>query len=188
MRTAMTILLLVPVLVLAAGCGGETPEPNGDGPTKPTGKLGAVSPLDLEGVMDLVEGEREKPLIVSLWANWCDACTDEAPYLAALRETFAGKAEMVGISMDFAENNEGHADLAAAVTAVKGAVKTLEIAYPVYVADPGDQGAGGFYAYLEAENQIPWLVVFDKDGNRLGAHAEFESAQEAATWVAGLIE
>jgi cytochrome c biogenesis protein CcmG/thiol:disulfide interchange protein DsbE len=40
---------------------------------------------------------RGKPALVSFWASWCDPCRHEAPVLAHLAHTLAGRAHLVGV-------------------------------------------------------------------------------------------
>ena len=38
-----------------------------------------------------------RPYIVNFWASWCVPCREEAPYLQAFAERWAGEVELVGI-------------------------------------------------------------------------------------------
>ncbi|WP_052462710.1 TlpA family protein disulfide reductase [Nigerium massiliense] len=42
---------------------------------------------------------RGKPMVVNLWAQWCEPCRAEAPYLRALAARSAGKLDVLGVDI-----------------------------------------------------------------------------------------
>ena len=186
MRHGHVFLWLLPALLVVAGCGGEEPAETGpeNGDTPPPAIEMKVETVTLADLMDLIEPEepRTRPLVINLWANWCPECVAEIPFLVDFQKMLGDKADLVGVSMDFAENQRKHADLAAAVAEVTGAARRLGIGYKTYVADPGSDDAQGWYSYLETPIEVPYTVVFDKDGIHKGAHSVFASAKEAMDW------
>jgi thiol-disulfide isomerase/thioredoxin len=189
MRHAALALWLLPLVVLVAGCGdaggpADTPPtdqgtPTAEGPAvEPT-----VSTLSLDGVMDLVEDtERGKPIVLNLMATWCAPCVTELPAIAALAEHAGDKASVVLLSFDYAINEKGHASLDDAVAAVRALAVEKKIACPIYVLDPTEQGGVEFFSLFEVENVVPHTVLFDKDGEKVGHHAEFPDAATAKAW------
>jgi len=187
-------LCLVLALGLIAGCG-ETPPAETDHEAETPDVKVEVAAVTLDGLMDLVEMDlenseapRTKPVVVHLWANWCPECVTEIPALVEFQKRLGDKADFVSVSMDFAENNKKHANLAAAVAAVTAAADAKSLPFAVHVADPGDGDAAGWYAYLEVSNEVPWTVVFDKDGVKKADHQTFESADQAMTWFEGALK
>ncbi len=178
-------LCLVLALGLMTACG-ETPPADTDPEAETPDVKVEVAAVTLEGLMGIREPEtpRTKPLVVHLWANWCPECVTEIPTLIEFQKRLGDKADFISVSMDFAENNKKHADLAAAVAAVTAAAKAKSLPFAVHVADPGDGDAAGWYTYLEVSKEVPWTVVFDKDDVRKGGHQTFESADQAMTWFA----
>jgi thiol-disulfide isomerase/thioredoxin len=186
-RGHVTVGLLA--LALLAGCGNDvSTEPSTDGGNPDAGQPAvvevSVNTVTLDGLMDIVEPEtpRTKPLVVNLWAHWCPECVAEIPHLIEFHRKLGDRADLIGVSMDFAENEKGHADLAAAVAAVREGAEALKVPYEIHVADPGDGEATGWYTYLEIAHEVPWTVIFDEDGIHRGAHPMFENAEQAMAW------
>jgi thiol-disulfide isomerase/thioredoxin len=191
---------ILPALLLLAGCGGDegkTPKEGGAAPTKPAAEKPAVEEpatpavepkvetKDLDGLLDIVEAERDRPLVVHLWAAWCPQCMPEFPVLEALRKHLGARADLISVSLDFADNQKGHPSIDSAVEVVRGVAKQHHLAFPVYVVE--GEGAG-YYEYFETPHEVPYTVVYGKDGTRLGDHAEFKSADEAKAWIDGLLK
>lgn len=44
-------------------------------------------------------GLRGKPMVINLWAQWCDPCRQEAPYLRRFADEAAGKVDVMGIDI-----------------------------------------------------------------------------------------
>jgi len=195
MRRLPLLPWLLTALLLVPACGGD--ESSDSGPADDSGKnppaTGTSAPevkaVTLDGLMDITEPEepRTKPVVINVWAAWCDECPAEIPYLKALRKKLGDRADLVSISMDFADNRAKYPDAAAAVAAVRVAAKKLGIDYPVLVADPGDGDPLGWYQYLDIESEVPYTVVIDADGENRGSHAAFTSADEAMTWFEGCL-
>jgi hypothetical protein len=188
MRTLTLTVCIISAAFLLAGCGGDesakTDKP--DQPTKPAVTTEVnVEKADLTGLMEIIEAERTRPLVVNLFATWCsEFCTPEFPILAALHGKLSGKVDMVGVSFDFIEKKEDdHADVDAAVDCVRERMPKFGISYPLIVVDNGGQGWGGICSYFEVEQDIPVTILYAADGTRLGHHKPFTSAAEAVAWI-----
>jgi thiol-disulfide isomerase/thioredoxin len=55
---------------------------------------------DLSGRPVSLTALRGKPVLVDFWASWCPPCIVEIPHLIAAKKRYAGKLEIVGVSMD----------------------------------------------------------------------------------------
>jgi len=84
----------------------------------------------LDGVDYVLNGEREKPLVVNFWASWCGPCREEAPYLRALHQKYKDKVDVYAINL------EGSGDM----DAVKSFVKAAKFEMPVPVDKDGKVG------------------------------------------------
>jgi thiol-disulfide isomerase/thioredoxin len=61
----------------------------------------ALTVMTLDGKVVSLTDYKGKALIVTFWATWCSACKLEMPWLAQLREQYAGQGlEIVGIVTD----------------------------------------------------------------------------------------
>jgi thiol-disulfide isomerase/thioredoxin len=202
MRTTLLLVLILPVCLLALGCGGDEPADGGGRTTKSTESPGGgaseepvapapvvdpkVDVVDLNGFMDVVEGERDGYLVVNLFADWCDDCISELPALVALSKAIGARGQLVGASVDWIDNQGGVADLDAAVEAVRARAKKSGLAYPIHVLK--DTEVSAMFEYLEVEHEVPHTVIFDKDGIKVADHAGFDSAAEATAWFEKAIQ
>lgn len=76
------------------------PESDPDVAARPDG-LPDVSVSCLGGDSQVrLAGLRGRPLIINLWAQWCDPCRREAPYLADYMAEAGGEVEMLGIDFN----------------------------------------------------------------------------------------
>jgi thiol-disulfide isomerase/thioredoxin len=80
---------LLSLMVLLAACGG-------DGDTTPSGEpalivapdagfpttVDELPAVDVDGFHDLLDAATGTPLVVNVWASWCDPCRRETPMLA----------------------------------------------------------------------------------------------------------
>jgi thiol-disulfide isomerase/thioredoxin len=55
---------------------------------------------DLEGNKVRLSDFKDKTVILSFWASWCDPCVAEFPSMVKLVEFFGGKVLMVAVSAD----------------------------------------------------------------------------------------
>jgi cytochrome c biogenesis protein CcmG/thiol:disulfide interchange protein DsbE len=63
--------------------------------------------MTLDGKQVSLADYKGKPLLVNFWATWCAACKLEMPWLAELREKYAGQGfEIIGIVTDSATDEK----------------------------------------------------------------------------------
>jgi thiol-disulfide isomerase/thioredoxin len=106
--TAATALAAV-VMLVAAACTDGTPEPVT--PTSPIPAANATAvPLlpttanalpttDTAGFEALLAQLRGTPVVVNVWATWCEPCKAEAPRLTAAHERFGARVQFLGIDI-----------------------------------------------------------------------------------------
>ena len=87
-----------------------------------------------------------KVIVLNFWATWCDACMEEMPSLARLRERYASAGlEVIGVNLD--ENPE---------LVVDKTVKKYGIKFPLF------KDVDGKLSDLFDVHAIPSTFVFDK--------------------------
>ena len=113
-------------------------------------ELLAASYPDLEGKPRRLIDWRGRVLVCNFWATWCAPCREEMPLLAETRRRYVPKGvEIVGIGID-------HADK------IRDFVKSLQIAYPVLVADGS---ALDLMARVGTRARaLPYTVFLDRPG------------------------
>src|SRR5262249_50813004 len=78
---------------------------------------------DLDGKALSLDAWRGKVTLINFWASWCGPCRAEIPVLIALQRKYAGKLQVVGLSVDDAPADD-----------VRQFVATVGINYPVALA------------------------------------------------------
>jgi thiol-disulfide isomerase/thioredoxin len=130
---ALTVLVLV-----LSGCSSEAPAKK-----EPSDQLPNATFTSLDGGKSLDLSTLRGPMVINLWASWCQPCRKELPKYQAFSEKYAGKVDVLGI--DFQETRVGAARRLARDTGVD---------YPLYV-DPDGKMRARF---------MPKLILLDKDG------------------------
>ncbi len=100
-RFASCVALLV-LVTASVACA------NGKGPTRAelshplVGKPGPSFSRDrvIGGPAFDLAGERGRIVVVVFWATWCEPCKKAFPQLEKLAEKYAGRATIVGVSLD----------------------------------------------------------------------------------------
>ncbi|MBZ5528158.1 MAG: TlpA family protein disulfide reductase [Acidobacteriia bacterium] len=60
----------------------------------------AFSVVGLDGQPVALEAQRGKVVLLNFWATWCKPCRAEIPDLIALQNGYAGKLQIIGLSLD----------------------------------------------------------------------------------------
>ena len=94
-----------------------------------------------------LEALRGKVVLLNFWATWCGPCREEIPALEKIQRTYAGKVQVVGLSVD---------ELPPAAVAKKATA--LGINYPVALASQAVQERFG------GMPSIPVTWVIDQRG------------------------
>ncbi len=106
-----------------------------------------------------------RPLLLVFWASWCAPCLAEAPHIERLHKLYAGKLDVIAVSIDDDIDSDEVAD----------AVKKLSLSYPVAL-EPEAQ----LIKKLAGEANIPLTIVADAQGTMQFHHANFEPGDEVA--------
>jgi thiol-disulfide isomerase/thioredoxin len=138
-----------PELVRAKAAAGVEPCAPGPGP-KVVGGMPSVDLPCLGGGRDVDVSSLRGPMLVSIWAYWCQPCRDEMPVLQAFYAAHGDRVPVLGI--DYLDTQPG------------GALSLMESTGATYptLADPsGDLSA---QAPLPAIRGLPFLLLIDADG------------------------
>src|SRR6202163_370934 len=148
--------LLLATMLVAAGCGASAKTPQSGNVIRFVRNPDAAPEFQLEGLDGKplsLANERGKVVLLNFWATWCGPCRAEIPDLIALQEKYAGKLQIIGLTVD-----EDDAEV------VKEAVARTGINYPVAMTSPEIRIKYGGIAAL------PTSFVLDAQGRVMQKH------------------
>jgi thiol-disulfide isomerase/thioredoxin len=94
---AVVVMGVIGAIVVAAS--GGSSRPPGDGsvslPSSPT----ALPTVTNDQFRSILAGLKGTVVVVNIWASWCGPCVAEAPGLAQLSTTYAGRVQFVGVDI-----------------------------------------------------------------------------------------
>ena len=98
---------------------------------KPATTKISVEAINTDALKFLIAKPKDKPLLVSFWATWCDPCRDEFPDLVKIDKDYRPQSlDFVTISLDEV------ADIKTSVPAFLSQMKATMPAYLLDVKDP----------------------------------------------------
>jgi thiol-disulfide isomerase/thioredoxin len=148
--------LLLATMLVAAGCGASAKTPQSGNVIRLVRNPDAAPEFQLEGLDGKplsLASVRGKVVLLNFWATWCGPCRAEIPDLIALQEKYAGKLQIIGLTVD--EDDAG---------VVKEAVARTGINYPVAMTSPEIRMQYGGIAAL------PTSFVLDTQGRAVQKH------------------
>lgn len=158
------------VCVAVAGCGSEPFE------------AGVVKRADSAAVEALVHEARGGPLVVNVWATWCEPCVAETPELVAFHQSkMRGNAVFLSFSIDMPE----HVD-----TRLPRFMEEQGIPFTVHALDgvPPDELVEALGITLEEwDGALPATFVFDAEGRLVSSWYEEVSADDLLGALSGLV-
>lgn len=136
-----------------------------------------VTTIDQNGLIRIIHERNGRPLLLNIWATWCEPCREEFPDLNQLHAEYAQQEfDIIAISVDYPDEIESK---------IKPFLKSMKSKLPVYVADFPSQD--DFFALFDKNwtGGIPMTFLYDSNGELrqylLGkqTHKDFVNALEA---------
>jgi peroxiredoxin len=123
-------------------------KPNDERVMKPFSLMG------LDGVRHSLADWKGKVIILNFWATWCSPCLYEIRDFVAYQEQYKARGlQIIGLGLDDEKK-------------LRNVQRTLEINYPVLVADPVEN-SGLLNQWGNSSGVLPYTVVIDRDGRAI---------------------
>lgn len=151
----LIILLGAPRLTSAAEGNAETPDRTNLGEFLPSShpfKAPATTLTDTDGKSVELSDLKGKPVIVNIWATWCEPCLREMPSLERLQARLGDRIEVVAVSEDRGSSK-----------VVEPFIAKLGLKLVKVYLDPKSEVGHAF-----AVRGLPTSVVIDRDGEVIG--------------------
>ncbi|MDV0439639.1 TlpA family protein disulfide reductase [Xanthomonas sacchari] len=114
---------------------------------------------------------RGRPLLVNVWASWCEPCVREMPELDRLaRAQPSDGLQVLGIALDRAED-------------VRAFLQRVPIGYPIALETPGPADAS--VRLGDTQGLLPYSVLIDADGRIVRQKLGPFAPGEVEGWVSG---
>jgi thiol-disulfide isomerase/thioredoxin len=152
---ALIILLLTPRLALGEEGEADTPDRAKLGefvPASPPFPPPATTLSDADGRSVDLSDLKGKPVIVNLWATWCEPCLREMPSLERLRSRLGDRIEVLAVSEDRGGSK-----------VVEPLISKLGLKPVKVYLDPKSEVGHAF-----AVRGLPTSIVIDRDGKVVG--------------------
>jgi thiol-disulfide isomerase/thioredoxin len=148
-RSTITTALFSAVLVLAYA---TTAAPQAKAPHDP--KI-----IDAQGYQKIVQEHHGKPLLITLWATWCEPCRDEYPMLNELAKQYTPQGlQVVGVNYD----DEGDLIL------MRRFIARYKPVFPNYRKQHGNEAEFTQAVSPGWNGALPASFLYDKDGKQVG--------------------
>ena len=111
----------------------------------------------LDGVDHTLADWKGKVIMLNFWATWCASCQAEISDFIAFQEEYGAQGlQVIGLGLDAEQK-------------LRNVQRTLEINYPILVADP-ERNANLIRQWGNSSGMIPYTVVIDRDGRIIYTH------------------
>jgi thiol-disulfide isomerase/thioredoxin len=107
-RLRVATAMLVLVAVTACTSGGS---PTGTAAPSWPASADALPSMDPTAFKDLIAQQKGHPVLVNIWASWCDPCIAEAPDLVAAHQKYGDRVRFIGV--DVQDDRSGATDFIA---------------------------------------------------------------------------
>lgn len=113
--------------------------------------------IDEQGLREILKPQR-KPLLVNFWATWCDACREEFPDLVKISNDYAGKIDVVTVSLD--DPIEINRDVLKFLTEMNAKM-------PAYLLKTADENLAINIVSPKWQGGLPFTILFSSDGEEV---------------------
>lgn len=129
----------------------------------------------LDGEKHSLDEWKGKVILLNFWASWCSPCLAEIPRLVGFQEQYRERGlQVVGVGLD-------------EEVKLRNVRRTLEINYPVLLADPASYG-GLLPLWGNSSGVIPYAVVLDRAGRVVATHHGLFGREAFDEYVLPLLE
>jgi len=120
-------------------------------------KENSLSLMGLDGAMHSLEDWKGKVVVLNFWATWCSPCLSEIPDFVAYQDQYKTRGlQIIGVGLDEEKK-------------LRNVQRTLEINYPVLVADP-KKNVALMESWGNNSGIVPYSVVIDRNGRVAYTH------------------
>ena len=105
------------------------------------------------------------PVLVSFWALWCKPCLKELPHLDALAAQYEGQLQILAVNIDSQRS----------VAKVRPYLKSKGYGLTVPLDTAGD-----LQRQMQVGGAVPFLVLYDSDGQEVYRHTGYKEGDEIA--------
>jgi peroxiredoxin len=129
----------------------------------------------LDGVRHSLADWKGKVIMLNFWATWCSPCLYEIRDLVAFQERYNARGlQIIGLGLDDEKK-------------LRNVQRTLEINYPVLVADPVEN-SGLMALWGNSTGVVPYTVVIGRDGRVAYAHLGLMNQEVFDEYVLPLLD
>ena len=114
-------------------------------------------------------------IVINFWATWCSPCLVEIRDFVAYQKKYKTRGlQIVGVGLDEEKK-------------LRNVQRTLEINYPVLVADPVEV-RGLMEKWGNSSGVVPYTVIIGRNGKVSYAHRGAMSPEEFDEYVVSLLD
>jgi peroxiredoxin len=138
-------------------------------------EIKSFSLTGLDGARHSLADWKGKVIILNFWATWCSPCLYEIRDLVAFQEQYKTRGlQIIGLGLDDEKK-------------LRNVQRTLEINYPVLVADPVEN-SGLMKQWGNSSGVVPYTVVIDRDGRVVYVHHGLLNSEVFDEYVLPLLD
>ena len=122
----------------------------------------SVEAINTDALKLLLAKPKDKPLLVSFWATWCDPCRDEFPDLVKIDKEYRPQSlDFVTVSLD---------ELSEIKTSVPAFLATMKATMPAYLLDARDPEPAINAVDPRWQGDLPATFLYNAKGEVIYKH------------------